>query len=66
MRPQRPNPFCGARHYRLPPEQLRSTDGLKRLGFVFDYSEDRQAAAAILLPLFTCARLSEITGLRRN
>lgn len=41
-----------------------SVEKLKRLGFVLDHAEDRQAVAVIRLRLFTDARLSEITGLR--
>ena len=39
---------------------------MKRLGFVLDHAEDAQAAAAIRLLLFTGARSSEITRLRRD
>ncbi len=52
------------RYKTTPRERFLSTDELKRLGFVLDHADDRQAAAAIRLLLFTGARSSEITGLR--
>ena len=52
------------RYKTAPRERFLSLDELKRLGFVLDHAEDRQAAAAIRLLLFTGARSSEITGLR--
>ena len=65
LRPQGSNPCRNMRRYRLKPrERFLSVDELKRLGFVLDHAEDRQAAAAIRLLLFTGARSSEITGLR--
>ncbi len=67
MRPQGSNPCRGLRRYRTTPrERFLSTDELLRLGFVLDHADDRQAAAAIRLLLFTGARSSEITGLRWN
>ena len=52
------------RRYRTAPrERFLSADELRRLGFVLDHAEDRQAAAIRLL-LFTGARSSEIAGLR--
>ena len=47
-----------------PPERFLSLDELKRLGFVLDHADDRQAIAAIRLLLFTGARSSEITRLQ--
>ncbi len=65
LRPQGSNPCRSMRRYRTAPrERFLSLDELKRLGFVLDHAEDRQAAAAIRLLLFTGARSSEITGLR--
>lgn len=65
LRPQGSNPCRNMRRYRTKPrERFLSLDELKRLGFVLDHAEDRQAAAAIRLLLFTGARSSEITGLR--
>jgi len=65
LRPQGSNPCRDMRRYRMKPrERFLSPDELKRLGFVLDHAEDRQAAAAIRLLLFTGARSSEITGLR--
>ena len=65
LRPQGSNPCRNMRRYKTTPrERFLSTDELKRLGFVLDHAEDRQAAAAIRLLLFTGARSSEITGLR--
>ena len=65
LRPQGSNPCRDMRRYRMKPrERFLSLDELKRLGFVLDHAEDRQAAAAIRLLLFTAARSSEITGLR--
>ena len=53
------------RRYKMTPrERFLSLDELKRLGFVLEHAEDKQAAAAIRLLLFTGARSSEITGLR--
>ena len=65
LRPQGSNPCRNMRRYKTTPrERFLSPDELKRLGFVLDHAEDRQAAAAIRLLLFTGARPSEITGLR--
>ena len=65
IRPQGSNPCRNISRYRLQPrERFLSRDELKRLGFVLDHADDRQAAAAIRLLLFTGARSSEITGLR--
>ncbi len=65
LRPQGSNPCRNMRRYRTRPrERFLSLDELKRLGFVLDHTEDRQAAAAIRLLLFTGARSSEITRLR--
>ena len=65
LRPQGSNPCRNMRRYKLKPrERFLSADELKRLGFVLDHAEDRQAAAAIRLLLFTGARSSEIAGLR--
>ncbi|MXY39934.1 MAG: site-specific integrase [Rhodospirillaceae bacterium] len=65
LRPQGSNPCRNMRRYRTKPrERFLSLDELKRLGFVLDHAEDRQAAAAVRLLLFTGARSSEITGLR--
>ena len=65
LRPQGSNPCRDIRRYKTTPrERFLSVDELKRLGFVLDHAEDRQAAAAIRLLLFTGARSSEITGLR--
>ena len=65
LRPQGSNPCRNMRRYKTTPrERFLSPDELKRLGFVLDHAEDRQAAAAIRLLLFTGARSSEITGLR--
>ena len=64
LRPQGSNPCRNMRRYKMPPrERFLSLDELKRLGFVLDHAEDRQAVAAIRLLLFTGARSSEITGL---
>ncbi len=64
LRLQGSNPCRNMRRYRTKPrERFLSLDELKRLGFVLDHAEDRQAAAAIRLLLFTGARSSEITGL---
>ncbi len=52
------------RYKTAPRERFLSLDELKRLGFVLNHADDRQAAAAIRLLLFTGARSSEITGLR--
>ncbi len=52
------------RYKTTPRERFLSLDELKRLGFVLDHADDRLAAAAIRLLLFTGARSSEITGLR--
>ena len=55
------------RRYRTTPrERSLSADELKRLGFVLEHAEDRQAATAIRLLLFTGARSSEIAELRRE
>ena len=65
LRPQGSNPCRDIRRYKTTlRERFLSVDELKRLGFVLDHAEDRQAAAAIRLLLFTGARSSEITGLR--
>ena len=65
FRPQGSNPCRNMRRYKTAPrERFLSVDELKRLGFVLDHAEDKQAAAAIRLLLFTGARSSEITGLR--
>ncbi len=65
IRPQGSNPCRNMRRYRIVPRaRFLSADELKRLGFVLDHAEDRQAAAAIRLLLFTGARSSEIVGLR--
>ena len=65
LRPQGSNPCRNMRRHKTTPrERFLSPDELKRLGFVLDHAEDRQAAAAIRLPLFTGARSSEITRLR--
>ena len=65
LRPQGSNPCRNMRRYRtVPRERFLSLDELKRLGFVLDHADDRQAAAAIRLLLFTGARSSEISGLR--
>lgn len=65
IRPQGSNPCRDIRRYKTTPrERFLSVDELKRLGFVLDHAEDRQAVAAIRLLLFTGARSSEITGLR--
>ena len=65
LRPQGSNPCRNMRRYKTTPrERFLSPDELKRLGFVLDHAEDRQAAAAIRLLLFTGARSSEIKGLR--
>ena len=65
IRPQGSNPCRNMRRYKMAPrERFLSLEELKRLGFVLDHAEDRQAAAAIRLLLFTGARSSEITDLR--
>ncbi len=65
LRPQGSNPCRNMRRYKtVPRERFLSLDELKRLGFVLDHADDRQAAAAIRLLLFTGARSSEIAGLR--
>ena len=65
LRPQGSNPCRDMRRYKtVPRERFLSLDELKRLGFVLDHADDRQAAAAVRLLLFTGARSSEITGLR--
>jgi len=65
LRPQGSNPCRNMRRYRTAPrERFLSAGELKRLGFVLDHAEDRQAAAAIRLLLFTGARSSEIAGLK--
>ena len=65
LRPQGSNPCRNMRRYRMAlRERFLSVDELKRLSFVLDHAEDRQAATAIRLLLFTGARSSEITGLR--
>ena len=65
LRPQGSNPCRNMRRYRTAPrERFLSLDELKRLGFVLEHAEDKQAAAVVRLLLFTGARSSEITGLR--
>ena len=65
VRPQGSNPCRGMRRHRMQPrERFLSVGELKRLGFVLDHADDRQAVAAIRLLLFTGARSSEITGLQ--
>ncbi len=65
LRPQGSNPCRNMRRYKMPPrERFLSLNELKRLGFVLDHAQDRQAVAAIRLLLFTGARSSEITGLQ--
>ena len=65
LRPQGANPCRNIRRYKTTPrERFLLLDELKRLGFVLDHADDKQAAAAIRLLLFTGARSSEITGLR--
>ena len=65
LRPQGSNPCRNMRRYKITPrERFLSLDELKRLGFVLDHADDRQAAAVVRLLLFTGARSSEITGLR--
>ncbi|MCY4480569.1 MAG: site-specific integrase [Rhodospirillales bacterium] len=65
FRPQGSNPCRNMRRYKTAPrERFLSLDELKRLGFVLDHAEDKQATAAIRLLLFTGARSSEITRLR--
>ena len=65
VRPQGSNPCRNMRRYRTPPrERFLSPDELKRLGFVLDHAEDRQAATVVQLLLLTGARSSEIAGLR--
>ena len=57
MRQQGSNPCRGQRRYRRPPrERCLSTDKPRWLSFVFDRADDRQAATATWLLLFTgCA-----------
>ncbi len=65
LRPQGSNPCRNMRRYKTAPrERFLSLDELKRLGFVLEHVEDKQAAAVVRLLLFTGARSSEITGLR--
>ena len=65
LRPQGSNPCRNMRRYKTAPrERFLSLDELKRLGFVLEHAEDKQAAAVVRLLLFTGARSSEITGLR--
>ncbi len=65
LRPQGSNPCRNMRRYRTAPrERFLSLEELKRLGFVLGHAEDRQAAAAVRLLLFTGARSSEIAGLQ--
>ena len=65
IRPQGSKPCRNMRRYKTTPrERFLSVDELKRLGFVLEHADDKQAAAAIRLLLFTGARSSEITGLR--
>ena len=65
VRPQGSNPCRNMRRHRTKPrERFLSVDELKRLGFVLDHADDRQAAAAIRLLLLTGARSSEITGMQ--
>ena len=67
IRPQGSNPCRNMRRYKTSPrERFLSVDELKRLGFVLEHADDKQAAAAIRLLLFTGARSAEITGLRWN
>ena len=67
LRPQGSNPCRDMRRYRTTSrERFLSLDELKRLGFVLGHADDRQAAAAIRLLLFTGARSSKNTGLRWN
>ncbi len=62
LRPQGSNPCRNLRRDRTAPrERFLSLDELKRLGFVLDHTEDRQAAAVRLLR-FTGARSSESAG----
>jgi integrase len=62
MRTQGSNPCRGLRRHRMPPrKRFLWTGELRRLVFVLDHAEDRQAAAAVRLLLFTGARPSEIT-----
>ena len=61
LRPQGSNPCRNMRRYQTAPrERFLSPDELKHLGFVLDHVDDRQAAAAVRLLLFTGARSSEI------
>ena len=65
FRPQGSNPCRNMQRYKTTPrERFLSVDELKRLGFVLDRADDKLAAAAIRLLLFTGARSSEVTGLR--
>ena len=65
IRPQGSNPCRSISRYRMQPrERFLSRKELKRLGFVLDHADDRQATTATRLLLFTGARTSEITGLR--
>ena len=65
IRPRGSNPCRNTRRYRTKArERFLSLEELKRLGFVLDHAEDKQAVAVIRLLLFTGARSSEITGLR--
>ena len=65
IRPQGSNPCRNMRRYKTTPrERFLSLDEVKRLGFVLEHADDKQAAAAIRLLLFTGARSSKITGFR--
>ena len=64
LRPQGSNPCRNMRRYGTTPRERFPTDELKRLGFVLDHADDRQAAVAARLLLFTDARSSETTSLR--
>ena len=65
LRPQGSNPCRNIRRYWIKPrERFLSVKELGRLGRVLDRADDAQAAAVVLLLLFTGARSSEITGLK--
>ena len=65
VRPQGANPYRNMRRHRTRPrERFLSLNELGRLGFVLDHADDRHAAAAVQLPLFTGARSSETTDLQ--
>ncbi len=64
IRPQGSNPCRNIRRYRtVPRERFLPLEELRRLGFVLDHAEDRQAAAIRLL-LFIGAWSSESAGLQ--